>query len=164
MLKFSENLVCFFEKFMKTLFWKIVDKPCWVFFENFVHKPCRVLRILLENLVWFFEIDAKIFWKSCLIFREIHENLVLKNCGQTLLGFFENFVHKPCRVLRILLENLVWFFEIDAKIFWKSCLFFSRNSWKPCFEKLLTNLVGFFEDFVHKPCRVLRIFFWKFVK
>ena len=38
---------------------------------------------------------------------------------------------------------------------------FSRNLWKPCFEKLLTNLVGFFEDFVHKPCRVLRILFFE---
>ena len=37
---------------------------------------------------------------------------------------------------------------------------FSRKSWKPCFEKLLTNLVGFFEDFVYKPCWVLRFFFF----
>ena len=45
MLKLSENLVWFLEKVMKTLFWKIVDKPCWVFF----------LKILFTNLVGFWE-------------------------------------------------------------------------------------------------------------
>ena len=84
----------------------------------------------------------------------------VQTCALPILGFFENFVHKPCRVLRILLENLVYFFEIDAKILWKSSLIFQESHENLVFEKLLTNLVGFFENFVHKPCRVLRISFF----
>ena len=151
MLKFSENLVWFFWESHENLVLKIVWQTLLGFFENFVHKPCRVLRILFienllnkvwkpwwvllkicknfekllgflekkiyefsENLIGFFwemfedlvgfsstfEKDAKTFYKSCLIFRESYENLVLKICWQTLLGF-----------LKILFTNLVGFWE-----------------------------------------------------
>ena len=78
-------------------------------------KHCREFFFweMIENLVGFSSISEKYvknFWKSCLIFRESHENLVLKNCLV--------FIRKPCLVF--------------VRIFWKT--------WSIKYEKFHVSL------------------------